>query len=41
MIGVAGGEEKVEVIDAALKAKFLSVLITDEWAADKLIKKVN
>lgn len=37
VIGVAGGDEKVEPIKGALKGGYLNVLITDEPTAEKLL----
>ena len=38
VIGVAGGEEKVEAIRAALEGGLIHVLITDERTGDALLK---
>ena len=37
VIGIAGGEQKVTVIKAALKSGYIDSLITDEETARKLI----
>ncbi len=39
VIGVAGGEEKVPAIDAALKGGFIDTLITDEETAKSLVNR--
>lgn len=41
VIGVAGGEKKVEAILAALHGKLITGLITDEAAAQALLAKLN
>lgn len=41
VIGVAGGENKVEAILAALHGKLITGLITDEAAAQALLAKLN
>jgi len=38
VIGVAGGAEKFEVIRAALRGKFVNVLVTDDQIATRLLK---
>lgn len=38
-VGIAGGEEKVKALRAALSAKYLNVLVTDPETAAKLIEK--
>jgi len=38
VIAVAGGEEKVEAIRAALKGGYFNVLITDSFVAHELLK---
>jgi DNA-binding transcriptional regulator LsrR (DeoR family) len=38
IIGVAGGPAKVEAIRAALRKKYINVLITDEDTAEKLLE---
>jgi DNA-binding transcriptional regulator LsrR (DeoR family) len=37
VIGVAGGAKKLHVIRAALRGKFISVLVTDDWIAANLL----
>ena len=39
VVGVAGGEGKVEAINAALKGGFLDVLVTDKITAEKVLVK--
>ena len=39
VVGIAGGKEKVCAIHAALKGKFINVLITDNSTAKKIITK--
>lgn len=39
MIGIAGGPEKFEVIRAALRGKFINVLITDINNARRLLEE--
>ncbi len=39
VIGVAGGPSKVEAIHAALLKKYISVLVTDEGTAAKLLRR--
>jgi DNA-binding transcriptional regulator LsrR (DeoR family) len=39
VIGVAGGAEKFEVIRAALRGKFINVLVTDDRIAARLLEK--
>ncbi len=39
VIGVAGGESKIPIIRAALHARLLHVLVTDQTAAAKLLKE--
>lgn len=39
VIGIAGGEEKVESIRAALRGKLINVLITDDRTAKKLFEE--
>jgi DNA-binding transcriptional regulator LsrR (DeoR family) len=39
VVGVAGGEEKIDSILASLKGEFLDVLITDENTARKVLEK--
>jgi len=39
VIGVAGGEEKVEAILAALRGRYINVLVTDEATAQALLKQ--
>jgi len=39
MIGVAIGDDKVEVIRAALKGKIIHQLITDHATAEKVLKE--
>ena len=39
VVGIAGGEEKVATIHAALKGKLINVLITDSRTAKKIITK--
>jgi DNA-binding transcriptional regulator LsrR (DeoR family) len=41
VIGVAGGEEKFEVIRAALRGRLIKVLITDHLNAEKLLAENN
>ncbi|MDL1957365.1 MAG: hypothetical protein LWW95_10050 [Candidatus Desulfofervidus auxilii] len=38
VIAVAGGEEKIQAIKAALKGKYFNVLITDSFVARELVK---
>ena len=38
VIGVAGGRHKAEAIHAALRGKYLDILITDEETAAMLLK---
>lgn len=38
VIGVAGGERKVEAIRACLKGGYINVLVTDKFTAEKLLK---
>jgi DNA-binding transcriptional regulator LsrR (DeoR family) len=38
VIGVAGGDRKVEAIRACLKGQFISVLVTDKFTAEKLLQ---
>lgn len=38
VIGVAGGTEKFEAIRAALRGKFINVLVTDDWVAARLLE---
>ena len=40
-IGVAGGNTKAEAILAALKGKYLDVLITDETTASNVLRLKN
>ena len=37
VIGIAGGKHKTDVISAALKGRYLDILITDEETAISLI----
>jgi DNA-binding transcriptional regulator LsrR (DeoR family) len=39
VIGVAGGAEKFEVIRAALRGRFINVLVTDDRIAARLLEK--
>ncbi|MBW1916540.1 MAG: fructose 1,6-bisphosphatase [Deltaproteobacteria bacterium] len=39
VVGVAGGQEKIEAIRAVLKGKYLNVLITDAYVAEALLKE--
>jgi len=39
VIGVAGGEEKFEVIRAALRGEFINVLVTDDRIAARLLEE--
>lgn len=39
VIGIAGGNEKIESILAALKGRYINILITDSNTAEKMIKK--
>jgi DNA-binding transcriptional regulator LsrR (DeoR family) len=39
VIGIAGGEEKVEAIRAAMRGKLINVLITDDQTAKKLFEE--
>lgn len=39
VIGVAGGSSKIEAVRAALTAKYVNVLVTDEWTAGELLKE--
>ncbi|ADQ15702.1 sugar-binding transcriptional regulator [Halanaerobium hydrogeniformans] len=39
VVGVAGGEGKIEAITAALKGGFLDVLVTDKITAEKVLAK--
>jgi DNA-binding transcriptional regulator LsrR (DeoR family) len=41
VIGVAGGERKVEAIRACLKGGYINVLVTDKFTAEKLLKPEN
>ena len=41
VIGVAAGPSKVNAIRAALRGKYLDILITDEDTARQLIKPVD
>jgi len=41
VIGVAGGERKVEAIRACLKGGYINVLVTDKFTAEKLSKFEN
>jgi DNA-binding transcriptional regulator LsrR (DeoR family) len=38
-MGVAGGDEKFEVTRAALRGKLISVLVTDDRTATRLLKE--
>ena len=38
VMGVAGGDEKFEVIQAALRGKLISVLVTDDHTATRLLE---
>ena len=37
-IGVAGGKEKADAILGALRGKYVNILITDNTAAEKILK---
>ena len=39
VIGVAGGAEKFEVVRAALRGKFINVLVTDDQIATRLLEE--
>jgi DNA-binding transcriptional regulator LsrR (DeoR family) len=39
VIGIAGGQEKIEAIRAALRGKLVDVLITDDQTARKLLEE--
>ncbi len=41
VIGVAGGEEKLEVIRAALRGKLINVLVTEDRIARHLLKEID
>jgi DNA-binding transcriptional regulator LsrR (DeoR family) len=41
VIGVAGGAEKLHVIRAALRGKFINVLVTDNQVAARLLEDAN
>ena len=38
VVGVAGGDRKVEAIRACLKGSLVNVLVTDKFTAEKLLK---
>lgn len=38
IVGVAGGNNKIGAVDAALRGKLLTTLITDRFTAEKLVK---
>jgi lsr operon transcriptional repressor len=38
VIGVAAGEQKAEIITAALRGKYIDTLITDESAAIRVLE---
>lgn len=40
-VGVAGGKEKAEAILGALRGKYINILITDNTAAEKILKLSN
>jgi DNA-binding transcriptional regulator LsrR (DeoR family) len=39
VIGVAGGDRKVEAIRACLTGGLVNVLVTDKFSADKLLER--
>ena len=41
VIGIAGGDQKFDIILAALRAKFLNVLVTDQMTAKRLLEQGN
>ena len=38
LIGVAGGESKAEAVLAAMRGKYVNILVTDSGAASGLLK---